>query len=59
MEEAKAIGVYVDSGVDEREAATDGIILVDPRTDVGSKKTVPDIVSFAARSEWDLPYLVC
>ena len=59
MGEAKAIGAYVDSGVDEREAAMDGIILVDLRTEVGSKKTVPDMVSFAARNEWDLPYLVC
>ena len=45
--------------MDEREAAMGWIILVDLRTEVGSKKTVPDMISFAARSESDPPYLVC
>ena len=44
--EAKAIGAIVELGLDEREMAIDGMILVDLRTEVGSKKTDPDPVSF-------------
>ena len=46
--EAKAIGAVVGFGLDEREAAIEGTILVDLRTEVGSKKTDPDAVSFVA-----------
>ena len=58
MREAKAIGALVDSCVGEREVAMDGIVLVDLRTEVSSKKTIPDPVSFAARSEQDPSYRV-
>ena len=54
--EAKVIGAFVELGSDEREAAMEGMILIDLRTEVGSKKTAPDTVSFAARTEWDLSY---
>lgn len=47
--EAKAIGAVVGFGLDERDAEIGGIILVDLRTDVGSKKTAPDAVSLIAR----------
>ena len=56
--EAKVIGALVNSCVGEREVAMDGIILVDLRTGAGSKKTIPDPVSFAARSEQDPSYRV-
>lgn len=56
--EAKAIGALVEFGLDEREAAMDGMILIDLRTEVGSKKTAPDAVSFTLRMEWDLSYQV-
>ena len=49
----------MDSGVGERGEAMDGIILVDLRPEIGSKKTVPDMACFAVGSEWDLPYRVC
>ena len=51
MREAKAIGALVDSCVGEREVAMDGIVLADLRTEAGSNKTIPDPVSFAARSD--------
>jgi len=48
----------VEFGLDKREVAMDGMILIDLRTEVGSKKTVQDAVSFAARTEWDLSYQI-
>ena len=56
--EAKAIGAIVEFGLDEREAAMEGIILIDLRTEVGSKKTAKDGVSFATRTDWNLPHQV-
>jgi len=44
--EAKEIGALVEFCLDERKAAMEGIILTDLRTEVGSKKTAPDAVSF-------------
>lgn len=49
--EAKAIAALVVFGLDEREATMEGIILIDLRTEVGSKKTDPDAVSFVAGAE--------
>jgi len=43
--EANAIGGMLEFGLDEREAAIEGMILIDLRTEVGSKKTGPDTVS--------------
>jgi len=48
--EAKVIGALVEFGLAEREAAMEGMILIDLRTEVGSKKTAPDTVSLAART---------
>lgn len=45
--EAKAIGATVGFGLAEREAIIDGMILIDLRMEVGSKKTAPHAVSFA------------
>ena len=47
--EAKAIGALVGFGLDERDAEIEGIILVDLRMDVGSKKTAPGTVSLVVR----------
>ena len=38
-------------GLDEREAAIEGMILIDLRTEVGSKKTAPDAVGFVSGSK--------
>lgn len=46
--ETKVIGAVVEFGLDEKEAVMEGITLIDLRTEVGSKKTTPDTVSFAA-----------
>ena len=51
IESVEPISTQTDSGIDEREAAMGRILLFNPRTEVGSKKTVPVMVSFAARSE--------
>lgn len=48
--EAKAIGAIAESGLDEREAEIEGIILIDLRTEVGSKKTTQYTISFAAET---------
>lgn len=40
-------------GSDERDAKIEGIILVDLRMDVGSKKTTSDTVSLVARDGMD------
>lgn len=56
--EAKATGAIVEFGLDEREAAIEGMILIDLRTEVGSKKTAPDAVSFAARTDLNSSYRV-
>jgi len=45
--EAKVIGALMESGLDEREAVMEGMILIDLRTEVGSKKTIPGTVSLA------------
>lgn len=57
--EAKAIGAIVDLGLDEREAEIEGIILIDLRTEAGSKKTTPDTISFTAEMWWYPPYRIC
>ena len=44
-------GAVVKSGLDEREAAMEGIILIDFRTEVGSKKTASDAISSRGRTE--------
>ena len=40
--EANAIGGTLEFGLDERETAIEGMILIDLRTEVGSKKTGHD-----------------
>ena len=47
----KATGAVVEFGSDEREVAMEGIILIDFRTEVGSKKTTSDPVSSRVRTE--------
>lgn len=56
--EAKAMGALVEFGLDDREAATEGITLIDLETEVGSKKTTPGAVSFCARAGRDPSYQV-
>ena len=56
--EAKATGAVVEFGPDERETEIEGMILVDLRTEVGSKKTGTDPVSFVAGTWGDLSYHV-
>jgi len=56
--EAKAIGALVELCSDKREAAMEGIILIDLRTEVGSKKTAPDAVSFVTGTWQVLSYQV-
>ena len=56
--EAKVIGALVEFGLAEREAAMEGIIFVDLRTEVGSKKTAPGAVSSTMRTEQDPSYQV-
>jgi len=51
-------GETVEFDVDEREAAIEGMILVDLRMEVGSKKTAPDAVSFVAETKCGLSYQV-
>jgi len=46
--EAKAVGVVVKFGLDERETTIEDMILIDLRIEVGSKKTGPDAVCFVA-----------
>ena len=58
MGEAKAIGVILELGLDESKATIEGMILVDLRAKVGSKKTGPDMVSFVAETWRDLSYQV-
>lgn len=43
--EAKAIGAFAALGFEETDAEIEGMILVDLRTEVGSKKTAPRTVS--------------
>jgi len=50
--EAKVTGALVEFGLDEREATMEGMILIDLRIEVGSKKTAPDTVSFTPKITW-------
>ena len=52
-------GATVEFDLDDREAAIEGMILIDLRMEVGSKKTAPNVVSFVAETECGLPYQVC
>jgi hypothetical protein len=56
--EAKATGAAAVFSLDERETAIEGMILVDLRTEVGSKKTGPDPVSLVAGTWGNLSYHV-
>jgi hypothetical protein len=47
--DAKAIGARVEFRLDESEAEIEGMILIDLRTEVGSKKTAAGTVSLSAR----------
>ena len=46
--EAEATVAVVEFGLDERETVIEGMVLIDFRTEVGSKKTGPDAISFVA-----------